>query len=56
MVSDAPQRDRAGEAGGPATNDDKADLKSCFLRGLVTTRLNALSLRERGQKKEIQTG
>jgi hypothetical protein len=55
-MSDAPQRDRAGETRGPATDDDKADLKSCLLRGLVTTRLNTLSPGEGGQKKEIQTG
>jgi hypothetical protein len=40
MMSHASQRYGAGEASCPATNDDKADLKSCLLRGFMSTRLN----------------
>jgi hypothetical protein len=40
MMSYAPQRDCAGQTGGPATNDDKADLKGCLLRGFMCTPLS----------------
>lgn len=40
MMSHTPQGDCAGEASGPATNDDKADPKSCLLCRFMTTPLN----------------
>jgi hypothetical protein len=40
MMSHAPQGDCAGEASGPATNDDKADPMGCLLCRFMTTPLN----------------
>jgi hypothetical protein len=61
MMSHAPQRDCAGKASRPATNDDKADLKSCLLRGFMTTLLNkrtfgilSAGTRDDERKKDIR--
>jgi hypothetical protein len=55
-MSDASQRDGAGEARGPASNNDKSDLKSCLLGRVMTTRLNSNGQSLRAQKREILTG
>ena len=45
MMSHAPQRDCASKASRSATDDDKADPKSCLLCGFMTTPLNKASIR-----------
>jgi hypothetical protein len=55
-MSDASQRDGAGEARGPAPNNDKSDTKSRLLGRFMTTRLDSNGQSLRAQKKVIFTG
>jgi hypothetical protein len=56
MMSHASQGDCAGKASRPATNDDKADLKSCLLRGFMSTPLkDKIRYTEREARRERKT-